>query len=129
MAAMRAMARAMNLGPQPFRGLKEMEKTDAESLLKDRLIDAGARFKGPFPSLREIAQTRRKTETEKDLDGIDPGNVVQGSRRRGRFDNEIIAPNKKLRGPGSSVGGCDRESSEKDSSGDEDSEEEFQLSA
>lgn len=76
----------------------------------------------------QIAQARRKTETEKDLDGIDPGNVVQGSRRRGRSDNETTAPNKKLRGVGSLEGGSDSASSEQDS-GDEDSEEEFRLSA
>lgn len=33
-----------------------MKKADAESILKDRLIDAGAQFKGPFPSAREVLQ-------------------------------------------------------------------------
>lgn len=42
--------------PKPFQGLKKKSKSDAETTLTNRLIEAGAPFKGPFPSPREVRQ-------------------------------------------------------------------------
>eukprot|EP00752_Nemacystus_decipiens_P003333 g3084.t1 len=126
MTAMRAMVRAMSLGPKPFVGLKQMRRKDAENTLKIRLIEAGAKFKGLFPSAREIAQARRKTETAKDLEGIDMSNIVAGSRRTRRSEEDNTSPPKKKR---RSVEGPDSDCSEEDNSSEEDFEEEFELSA
>lgn len=156
-----------NPRPKPLVGLKQMTKTDAERTLKNRLRDAGAKFKGPFPSTREvryckpisirvaqsqikysvvwprclfsshlfarraffslgqIAQARRKTETAKDLEGIDMSNVVAGSRRRRRSEDDDTSPPKKKR---RSVEDSDIECSGEESSSEEDSEDEYQLS-
>ncbi|CAM9868141.1 unnamed protein product [Ectocarpus sp. 8 AP-2014] len=125
MPAMRDLARAMNLGPRPLQGLKQMKRRDAERTLRERLISSGAQFKGLFPSSREIAQARRRTETKNDLDGMDLGNVVQGSRRRERSEDHGSPPKKKRRGvdeqEGTSDGGDCSESH------DDESEEEFEL--
>ncbi|CAM9492583.1 unnamed protein product [Ectocarpus sp. 12 AP-2014] len=129
MLAMRDLARAMNLGPRPLRGLKQMKMRDAERTLRERLISCGAQFKGLFPSSREAWQiahhSRRRTATKNDLDGMDLGNVVQGSRRRERSEDHSSPPKKKRRSvdeqEGTSDGGNCSESH-----GD-DSEEEFEL--
>lgn len=42
--------------PAPFRGLKNMSKNDAETALRERLIDAGARFKSKYPSSTEVRE-------------------------------------------------------------------------
>ena len=86
-------------------------------------------------SVGQISQAQRKTDQAKDLEGIDLGNVVQGSRRRGRPDY-ISPPNKKRRRGDAHVGSSDNEDSQgsgsgggEDSSSDnEDSEAEFELS-
>ncbi|CAM9348741.1 unnamed protein product [Pylaiella littoralis] len=136
MMALRAMAKAMDLhrSRKLFQGLKQMHGENAEVTLKDRLIDAGAQFKGYFPSVKEIAKARRKTETAKDLDGMDTCNVIQGSRRRGRSADDTAAvspPNKKQRSVDTQEGGSEIECSEDDSAGSayEEYEDEFQLSA
>ncbi|CAN0349388.1 unnamed protein product [Ectocarpus sp. 12 AP-2014] len=144
MPAMRDLARAMNLGPRPLRGLKQMKRRDAERTLRETLISSGAQFKGLFPSSREvkhdanphhhhshtfvtrqIAQARRRTATKNDLDGMDLGNVVQGSRRRERSEDHSSPPKKKRRSvdeqEGTSDGGDCPESH------DDESEEEFEL--
>ncbi|CAM9279574.1 unnamed protein product [Ectocarpus sp. 13 AM-2016] len=148
MPAMRDLARAMNLGPRPLRGLKQMKRRDAERTLRERLISSGAQFKGLFPSSREvwqkvthdanphhhhshtfvtrqIAQARRRTATKNDLDGMDLGNVVQGSRRRETSEDYSSPPNKKRRSVDeqegtSDVGDCPE-------SHNDESEEEFEL--
>lgn len=74
----------------------------------------------------QIAQARRKTETAKDLEGIDTSNIVAGSRRRRRSEEDNASPPKKKR---RSIEGSDSECSEEESSSGEDSEEEFELSA
>lgn len=76
-------------------------------------------------SCGQIAQARRKTETAKDLEGIDMSNIVAGSRRRRRSEEDTSPPKKKRR----SVESSDSESSEEESRSEEDSEEEFELSA
>lgn len=78
-----------------------------------------------FCAFGQIAQARRKTETAKDLDGIDMDNVVAGSRRRRRLEDEKTSPPQKKR---MSLEGSDSECSGEESSSEEDSEEEFQLS-
>eukprot|EP00903_Cladosiphon_okamuranus_P012743 g11913.t1 len=130
MTALRAMARAMNLGPKPFVGLKQLKKKDAETTLRTRLVEAGANFDGPFPSAREIAQARRKSETAKDLEGMDMSNIVAGSRRRRRSEDDNTSPPTKKRRSleGSESSHPDSECSGEESSNEEDSEEEFQLS-
>ncbi|CAM9433758.1 unnamed protein product [Ectocarpus fasciculatus] len=123
--AMRDLARAMNLGPRPLQGLKQMKRRDAERTLRERLIASGAQFKGLFPSSREIAKARRKTETKNDLDGMDLGNVVQGSRRRSRSEDQSSPPKKKRRSVDEQEGSSD--SGDCSESHDDDSEEEFEL--
>lgn len=92
----------------------------------------------PWYFNRQIAQAQRETDKAKDLEGIDMGNVVQGSRRRGRVDT-VSPPKKKRRSVDAKDGGsrCDNSDasgsdlSECESStghGDEDSEEEFEFS-
>ena len=76
----------------------------------------------------QIAQARRKTETAKDLDGIDLGNVVAGSRRRRGVENENVCPPKKKQNVQGQGEVPESECSEDESSSEEDSEEEFQLS-
>jgi len=79
-------------------------------------------------SLEQIAQARRKTETAKDLDGIDLSNVVAGARRRRGSGDENVSPPKKQRLVQGQDGVSDSECSGDENGSDEDSEEEFQLS-
>lgn len=81
-------------------------------------------------SLGQIAQARRKTETAKDLEGIDMSNILARSRRRCRSEDDNTSPPKKKR---RSVEGSDSsdpgsECSGEESGSEEDSDEEFQLS-
>lgn len=79
-------------------------------------------------SLCQIARARRKTETAKDLDGIDLSNVLAGSRRRRGLDDENFSPPKKKRLVQGQDGVSHSECSGNESGNEDDSEEEFQLS-
>lgn len=79
-------------------------------------------------SLEQITRARRKTETAKDLDGIDLNNVVAGSRRRRGLDDGNVSPPKKKRLVQDQDEVSERECSGDENGSEEDSEEEFQLS-
>lgn len=44
-----------------------MQMDNAEATLKDRLIDVGAQFKGPFPSAREVLHCQYVSSTHGDF--------------------------------------------------------------
>lgn len=85
----------------------------------------------------QIARAGRKSAREKDLEGIDVSNVLEGSRRR-RTPNPIDPPSKKQRqsggdsstGHGKGTAGDDSPTSEGDdaSADDDDSESECEFS-
>ena len=53
------------------------------SVLRDRLKERGASFKGSVPTNEEIKEAEEATMLRKDLEGIDTSNIVEaGSRRR-----------------------------------------------
>lgn len=91
----------------------------------------------PCMLMDQIAQAKRETDKAKDLEGIDMGNVVKGSRRRGRSDTSSPPKHKRRRvhaqgegasddGEGSGASGSGGE--EIGSGSSEDSESEFELS-
>lgn len=67
--------------------------------------------------LDQIARAKRETDKAQDLEGIDVGNVIQGSRRRGRPDI-VPQPSKRQ---------CNPDGQHSGGSGGDDSEVEFDL--
>lgn len=87
--------------------------------------------------LDQVAQAKRNTEKAKDLEGMDMGNVVLGSRRRGRSDTPDPPQQKRRRvhakdegasSDGGDSGESDSGGEESGSSSNEDSESEFEFS-
>ncbi|KAG5192327.1 hypothetical protein JKP88DRAFT_266214, partial [Tribonema minus] len=84
LVALRAMGRAMGMGPSLYKGLKEESKRVQVTMLFRRLKDGGARFKGDVPTQTEISRAQREREKRQDMDGIDTSLIIESGTRQRR---------------------------------------------
>ena len=83
------LGNALRVGPTLYKGLKEMDDEEEQiETLTERLRSAGARWKGRFPTVRDVARAKAERQKKDDLDGLDPSLIIndegRGSRRRSR---------------------------------------------
>lgn len=68
---------------RPHHLLHHIHTNTQISVLRERLKEKGATFKGSIPTKEEIKEAEEATMLRKDLEGIDSSNIVEaGSRRR-----------------------------------------------
>ena len=66
-------------------GLKELSSPEAQCrVLRERLRAKGVKFKGGFPTQKEIAAQKAETEKLRDLEDIDSSAILQPGSKRGR---------------------------------------------
>lgn len=87
------MAKVMYLGPSVYpAGFKEMSLEEKVKGIRRKLREKGAKFSGDFPTKDEIEKAKKIKEKEKDLEGIDLGNIIDmGSRRRAATTPQLPA--------------------------------------
>ena len=108
LSALKAMARAVAAGPRVWMGLKEASDEEQCDMLRERLRDKGAAFKGCAPSKKDIAVAKAATEQRRDLEDIDPSLIISDGRRRARRGDP--EPPRAAAAPTAADDGCDSES-------------------
>lgn len=80
------MCKAVRIaGPSLYRLLKGKKEEERCDLMREKLTNHNIHFIGEYPSPKEIKSAEELTEKIRDLDGIDPINIITGKRKRNVF--------------------------------------------
>lgn len=78
------LARLSGHTPAIFMGLSDTNSNHKKiQLIRERLRAKGVRFSDPAPTEAEIETAQREYEAKKDMDGLDPSNIIEDGARRG----------------------------------------------
>lgn len=77
------MCKAVKIaGPSLYKLLKGKNEEEKCDLMREKLFNHNIHFVGEYPSTKEIKSAEELTEKIRDLDGIDPSNIITGKRKR-----------------------------------------------
>jgi len=85
---------AASIGPNVYRGVKDLPKKEQIDLLYQRLADLGHKLDCP-PTKAQIAAAKRDTMKKQALDGIDTSLIIDTPRRARRTTNVVSYAEKK----------------------------------
>lgn len=74
--------------PMLYKLIKDKPENVRCDILREKLNNANIHFIGEYPSLSEIRSAKELTDRIRDLDGIDPSNIIEGKRRRNNNNSE-----------------------------------------